>query len=132
MKSQLEQVGFNVKLDELEFPAAWLNTVFTNADYDMSIIGHVEPRDMGAVFGDPSYYLRYDNPEFRELLHQADVGTKQQQVYYMQKAARLLSEDAAADWLFLLPNLMVADKDITGLPKNAISESFDVSQLGRS
>ena len=132
VKSQLEQLGFHIKLDELEFPAAWLNTVFTNADYDMSIIGHVEPRDMGAVFGDPSYYLRYDNPKFRELLHQADVGTKQQQVYYMQKAARLLSEDAAADWLFLLPNLMVADKDITGLPKNAISESFEVSQLGRS
>ena len=50
----------------------------------------------------------------------------------MQKAARLLSADAAADFLFLLPNLMVADKDITGLPQNAISESFDVSQLGRA
>lgn len=87
---------------------------------------------MGAVFGDPSYYLRYDNPKFRELLQKADVGTKQQQIQYMQQAARLLSEDAAADWLFLLPNLMVADKDITGLPKNAISESFEVSQLGRS
>jgi peptide/nickel transport system substrate-binding protein len=50
----------------------------------------------------------------------------------MKKAARMLSEDAAADWLFLLPNLMVADKDVTGLPKNAISESFDVTDLARS
>ena len=40
VKSQLEQAGFKVKLDQLEFPAAWLTTVFKNADYDMSIIGH--------------------------------------------------------------------------------------------
>jgi peptide/nickel transport system substrate-binding protein len=117
---------------QLEFPAAWLTTVFTNADYDMSIVAHVEPRDMPTVFGDPKYYTRYDNPKFRALLAKADTGTQEQQVTYMKQAARLLSEDAAADWLFVLPNLMVADKDVTGLPKNAISESFDVTGLARS
>ena len=50
VKSQLEQVGLKVQIDQLEFPAAWLTTVFKNADYDMSIIAHVEPRDLGAVF----------------------------------------------------------------------------------
>jgi peptide/nickel transport system substrate-binding protein len=132
VKSQLEQSGFTVKLDQLEFPAAWLQTVFTNANYDMSIIAHVEPRDMGAVFGDPSYYTRYDNAQFRELLQQADTGSEDEQVQHMQEAARLLSEDAAGEFLFLLPNLMVADADITGLPENDITESLDVTQLGRS
>lgn len=132
VKSQLEQAGFKVNLDTLEFPAAWLTTVFKNADYDMSIIAHVEPRDMGAVFGDPTYYTRYNNPAFQKLLAEADAGTAEQQIVDMKAAARLLSEDAAADWLFLLPNLMVADKGITGLPKNAISESFDLSALGKS
>lgn len=131
VKSQLEEAGFTVELDQLEFPAAWLSTVFTNADYDMSIIAHVEPRDMGAVFGDPAYYTRYGTPEFRKLLEQADTASPEEQVDYMRQAARLLSEDAAADWLFLLPNLVVADAGITGLPQNAISESFDVTQLGR-
>ena len=131
VKSQLEQAGFTVKLDQLEFPAAWLTTVFTNADYDMSIVAHVEPRDMGAVFGNPDYYTRYDNPAFRKALAAADQGTLTQQVAQMKKAARLLSQDAAADWLFLLPNLTVADKGITGLPKNAIAESFDLSGLAR-
>ena len=50
----------------------------------------------------------------------------------MRAAARLLSKDAAADWLFLLPNLMVAKKDITGLPVNSVSESMDLTGLGRS
>jgi peptide/nickel transport system substrate-binding protein len=132
VKSQLEQVGFRVNLDQLEFPAAWLTTVFTNADYDMSIVAHVEPRDMGAVFGNPSYYTRYNNPALRQALAAADQGTATRQVQEMKRAARLLSQDAAADWLFLLPNLTVADKGITGLPKNAISESFDLSALARS
>ena len=132
VKSQLEQAGFKVKLDQLEFPAAWLSTVFENADYDMSMISHVEPRDMRAVFGDKNYYPRYDNPAFRELLDDADQGTEKEQVDGMKKAARLLSEDAAADWLFVLPNLIVADKGIEGLPENAISESFDLTGLARS
>jgi peptide/nickel transport system substrate-binding protein len=132
VKSQLEEVGLTVRLDQLEFPAAWLQTVFTDADYDMSIIAHVEPRDMGAVFGDPGYYTRYDNAEFRQLLQQADEGSEEEQVELMKQAAELLSEDAAAEWLFVQPNLMVADADITGLPENAISESFDVTDLARS
>lgn len=132
VKSQLEQAGFTVKLDQLEFPAAWLQTVFTDADYDMSIVAHVEPRDMGAVFGDPEYYTRYGKAELQDLLAKADAGTEEEQVEYMKEAAALLSEDAAADWLFLLPNLVVAESDVTGLPENAISESFDVTDLGRS
>jgi peptide/nickel transport system substrate-binding protein len=131
VKSQLEQAGFKVDIDQLEFPAAWLTTVFKNADYDMSIVAHVEPRDMGAVFN-PTYYTRYDDPTFAKYLAEADQGSEAEQVDFMKKAARRLSENAAADWLFLLPNLVVADKDITGLPVNAISESLDVTGLARS
>ncbi|MPZ67644.1 MAG: ABC transporter substrate-binding protein [Pseudonocardiaceae bacterium] len=132
VKSQLEQLGLKVKLDQLEFPAAWLNTVFNSADYDMSIIAHVEPRDMAAVFGDPKYYTGYGKPALRSLLQKADQGTPEEQVTYMKQAAEMLADDAAADWLFVQPNLIVADKDITGLPKNAISESFDFTHLGQS
>ena len=132
VKSQLEQAGFQVTLDQLEFPAVWLGTVFTDADYDMSIVAHVEPRDLPAVFGDPKYYTRYDNKQLQADLAAADSGTPDQQVTLMKKAARELSQDAAADFLFLLPNLMVAEKGITGLPKNAITESFVLRDLARS
>jgi peptide/nickel transport system substrate-binding protein len=131
VKSQLEQVGLKVQIDQLEFPAAWLTTVFKNADYDMSIISHVEPRDLGAVFS-PKYYTRYDDPTLQQELAAADSGDEATQVTEMKKAARRISEQAAADWLFLLPNLMVADKNVTGLPVNAITESFDLSKLSRS
>lgn len=131
VKSQLEQAGFRVSIDQLEFPAAWLTNVFQGGDYEMSIIAHVEPRDLPAVFGNPDYYIHYKNPQLATLLAAADEGDEAAQVENMKKAARLLSEDAASDWLFLLPNLMVTDADITGLPKNAISESLDLTALRR-
>jgi len=130
VKSQLAQVGINADIEPLEFPARWLDVVFTKGDYDLSIINHVEPRDM-SIFSDKSYYFRYDNPEFGKLLASADRGTEQEQVADLKQAAQLLSADAAADWLFLFPNLIVAKKGVTGLPKNAIAESFDFTGLAK-
>ncbi|MEV4576133.1 ABC transporter substrate-binding protein [Nonomuraea jabiensis] len=130
VKSQLAQVGITADIEPLEFPARWLDVVFKQGDYDLSIINHVEPRDMG-IFADKSYYFRYDNPEFGKLLASADEGTEQQQTDDLKKAAKLLSDDAAADWLFLFPNLIVGKKGVTGLPKNAIAESFDFTALSK-
>ena len=131
VKSQLEAVGFKVELDQLEFPAAWLTQVFKGGDFDMSIVAHVEPRDMKAVFGNPDYYTHYGTADIQALFKAADEGSAEDQVTNLKKAARLLAEDAAGDVLFLLPNLMVADKGITGLPKNAIAVAFDLSKLAK-
>ncbi len=131
VESMLEDAGFEVTVDTLEFPSAWLEEVFTAKDFDMSIVSHVEPRDMRAVFGDPDYYTSYGIPEVQALFDEADAGTEEEQVATMKEAAALISKDAAADFLFLLPNLIVADPDITGLPENAVSTSFDLSALAR-
>lgn len=131
VKSQLAEVGIDVTIDVLEFPARWVDEVFTKHDYDMSIISHVEPRDI-AIFGDPDYYFGYDSTEMQDLLASADAaGTPEQQVADLKKAARTLADDAAADWLFLIPYLVVADVDVEGLPENGISESFDVTAVSR-
>ncbi|GMA39267.1 ABC transporter substrate-binding protein [Mobilicoccus caccae] len=131
VKSDLEKVGFRVTLDQLEFPAGWVTEVMKNGDYDASIVAHVEPRDLPTLYGNPDYYLHYDNAEVRAALAKADAGDEQTQIATMREVARTISTDAASDWLFLLPNLMVADKDITGLPKNAVGESFDLTTLAR-
>jgi peptide/nickel transport system substrate-binding protein len=129
--SQLAEVGITAEIEPLEFPARWLDEVFTNADYDMSIVAHVEPRDIG-IFADPDYYFRYDNQEFQDLLAEADAATEDEQAEAMRDAARLLAEDAAADWLFLQPNLVVAAADVTGLPENRVGEPFDLTGISRS
>jgi len=129
--SQLQEVGITAEIEPLEFPARWLELVFTNADYDLSVIAHVEPRDITA-FGNPDYYFRYDSPEVQELLMAADQGAEDEQVENMQEVARIISEDAAADWLFLQPNLIVATAGVSGLPENRVGESFDLTTVSKT
>ncbi|HEX3816161.1 MAG TPA: ABC transporter substrate-binding protein [Mycobacteriales bacterium] len=124
--SALGQLGIKVHISELEFPARWLDVVFTKADYDMSIVSHVEPRDI-VQYGNPSYYWRYRSPQVTRWLAEADAGSPQQQITIMRRVARQISDDAASDWLFLLPNLMVERTGVTGIPVNAVSLSFDVT-----
>ncbi|MGI8576203.1 MAG: ABC transporter substrate-binding protein [Egibacteraceae bacterium] len=131
VKSQLEEVGVTANIDVLEFPARWLEVVFTNANYDMSIIAHVEPRDI-VTFGDPDYYWRYDNPDVQRLLEEADRADDATRDEKMKEVARTIAEEAAADWLFLLPNLIVATTDVQGLPENRVGEAFDLTELSRS
>ena len=47
----------------------------------------------------------------------------------MKEAAKVISQDAAADFLFLLPNLIVAKDGISGLPENATGESLRAYEL---
>jgi peptide/nickel transport system substrate-binding protein len=130
VESQLRQVGIHVHISELEFPARWLDVVFTKADYDLSIVAHVEPRDI-VQYGNPNYYWHYRSPQVARWLAEADAGTAGQQITLMRRVARRISDDAASDWLFLLPNLMVERKGVTGIPVNAISLSFDVTAAAK-
>ncbi|WP_220491055.1 ABC transporter substrate-binding protein [Tessaracoccus sp. MC1627] len=126
--AKLQEVGITVELDELEFPARWLDLVYTAHDYDMTIVAHVEPRDIGA-FANPEYYWGYDNPEFQELVTEADAGTPEEQVAKLRQAARILADDAAASWLFLLPNLIITTPEISGIQANQISLAFDLTTI---
>ncbi|MGW0176203.1 ABC transporter substrate-binding protein [Rhodococcus sp. NPDC003322] len=128
--SQLQQVGFRVQINPVEFPAVWLDQVFTRHDYQMSVIQHSEPHDI-VTFGNPKFYWGYDNPAVTALLAEADAADTADHVAKMRQVARTITDDAAADWLFLFPLLVVADSDLTGLPRNATSLAMDLSRVRR-
>ncbi|MCL2782937.1 MAG: ABC transporter substrate-binding protein [Propionibacteriaceae bacterium] len=126
--SQLKDVGITVNVSELDFPARWIDQVMVRGDYDMTIIAHVEPRDI-VKWADPTYYWHYNNPDFQALIAQADKASADDETDLMKQAARLLATDAAGDFLWLLPSLVVAAPDLTGIPENAISLSFDLTNI---
>lgn len=130
VKSQLQKIGVNADIEILEYPARWLAEVFTKKDYDMSLVRHTEPRDI-VTFGNEDYYWGYDDAQVQSLLKSADEGTEDEQVADMKQVARKISEDNAAIWLYLMPSLLVADKDVKGLPKNRVSEALDVTTISR-
>ena len=53
----------------------WLEQVYTNHDYDLTAVLHVEPRDIGN-YANPDYYWQYDSPEVQQLIADAKVDAR--------------------------------------------------------
>lgn len=126
--SQLRDIGVKVTTEELDF-TRWLDEVFTKGDYDMTIVAHVEARDLGK-FADKSYYWHYGDPKYASMYEAANQAANEDEgVEGMKAAAHYLAEQAAAIWLFALPNLVITKATITGIPQNATTLSFDLTTI---
>jgi peptide/nickel transport system substrate-binding protein len=126
--SQLADVGVTLTLEQVDFPK-WIDQVFLNADYDLSVISHVEARDINQ-YGNPEYYWRYDDAETQDLLAQAEAEPDEaaSNELYTQVQERI-SDQSVNVFLYLLPRLQVVQEGITGYPKNTYSLAYDVTQL---
>ncbi len=126
--SQLADVGITVEIQTVEF-SVWLEQVYTNADYDLTAVLHVEPRDI-ANYANPDYYWRYDSPEVQQLIGDAKVApTQDEATELLKQAARQISEDSPVDWLLLGADLTVARQGVTGYPLNDTASRFDASGI---
>nr|WP_051067231.1 ABC transporter substrate-binding protein [Corynebacterium ciconiae] len=130
--SQLRDIGLDVSIRSTEFPAVWLNEVMKQQDYDISLVMHIEPRDIPQLFGNPDYYLGFDSPTVHELLAQADRGSEDEQVRYMKEAVDQIMAEAGADTLFNFPNIVVSDRDITGVRAERITEGLELATIHRT
>lgn len=126
--SQLRSVGFNPIIESTEFPAVWLAQVMGQQDYDMSLIAHVEPRDVPTLFG-AGYYLGFSDSATQELLAMADSSDNE--VALMQKAVDNIMEQAAANTLMNVANIVVMHPGITGVDPNVVSGALDLAVIGR-
>ena len=114
----LQQAGVKVKLENLEW-ARWLDEVYKNRQYDLTIVSHVEPMDMG-IYAKDDYYFQYKSPEFQAIMTKADRAVTQEEQYrQLQAAQRKLAEDAVNGYLFELAKLGVAKKGLKGLWSNS-------------
>lgn len=126
----LGEVGFDVTITPVTWEE-WLDRVFTKADYDLTIVCHIERNDM-AIYANPDYYFRFDNAEYQALVSAAGAAaTPKERTDNLRKAARILSEESASDWLWLMPSLQVAKRDVAGLMKNSVGDSYYVARIER-
>jgi len=126
----LDDVGFDVSIRPVTWEE-WLDRVFTKADYDLTIVCHIERNDM-AIYANPDYYFRFDDAEYRDLIASASAAaTPRLRTDSLRAAARLLSERSASDWLWLIPNLQVAKRDVAGVVKSSVGDSYYVARIER-
>lgn len=115
LRSQLSRIGIDLSVNTVEF-STWLQDVHANGDYDLSLVDHAESHDF-YKWTQPDYYYHYDNPQVQALYAKALAATNDKDsARYLKQAARMVSEDAPADWLFAYRVSVAQVKGVTGFP----------------
>lgn len=117
LTSQLADAGIQLTVNRVEF-SAWLSDVYTNHDYDLSLVDHNESHDF-ASWTNPDYYFGYNNATVQSLYKQAIASTDETQAdSLLAQAAKQVSQDAAADWLFNFRVVSVWNDSVKNFPVN--------------
>lgn len=108
---QLARIGIKLKIEVIQW-GQWIERVFKNADYDLTVIGHAEPFDID-IYARPEYYFRYNNPQFQQLIRQAESEMNEEnrrKIY--ATAQRMLADDFVCVYLFVYPALPAMKKEV--------------------
>ena len=127
--SQLAKIGINAKLQNVEW-AQWLSNTFGGPhNYDMTIISHVEPFDLGN-FAKPNYYWGYQSAKFNDLYNkykQTPRAAERNKI--LADIQKLIAEESVHVFLYQPQWVTVANKNIKGLWRDMPIFVNDVASL---
>ena len=126
--SMLDKVGIKAKLQNVEW-AQWLSGTYGNKNYDMTIISHVEPFDLGN-FSRPGYYWNYESTKFNALYDKyKQTANAAERNKILGDIQRLVADDAVHGYLYQPQWVTVANKNVKGLWANMPIFVNDLSTL---
>jgi len=129
--AQLREVGIETTIENVEW-AQWLEQVFKGKDFDLTIVSHTEPLDMG-IYAREDYYFQYNNENFNGLMEAFNKETDPDQRDIMLKQGQMLiSEDYVNGFLFQLAKTGVANSKINGLWENQPTQANDLTGVSWS
>ena len=129
--AQLAKIGIVAKIENVEW-AQWLSGTYTNKNYDLTIISHVEPFDLGN-YAKPGYYWGYESPKFTELFDKIQNAPRAaDRAKLLGDAQRMLANEAVHGYLYQPQWITVANKGLKGLWKDMPVFVNDVSALSWS
>lgn len=115
---QWKAIGLDVKLEIVEW-GTWLERVYTQRDYDISIIGLAGRLDPHAIFvryttDNSRNFFNFSNTRFDQLVERGlkTVDEERQQVY--KEAQAILAEELPGIFIMDPPQLAVMAKRIQG------------------
>lgn len=126
--SELRDIGIEAEIIPVEW-ADWLKQVFTEKDYDLSIVSHTEPNDID-IYSRKDYYFNYDNPAFDKVIEELNLTSdeaKRKELY--GQAQKILADDAVVGFLFELPKIGIWDAKVEGLWENSPIQANDLTKV---
>jgi peptide/nickel transport system substrate-binding protein len=123
----LKAVGISVTDKVVAWPL-WLSQVFEGKNFDMTIINHVEARDV-ANYATPGYYWNYaGTSQVAALLNAGNAAPAAAgQVARYTQVLKIITGDAVNVWLYNPDTITVVKKGVKGLPTSGHSESFNLA-----
>ncbi|WP_339637067.1 ABC transporter substrate-binding protein [uncultured Sulfitobacter sp.] len=114
IQNQLAEAGIDAKVENVEW-GFWIDEVYKQKNYDMTIIAHTSPNDMGNFARGPDYFYGYDNAEMTALWEQITTEVdpaKRDEL--LKQGQQMLSDQSVHAFLFQLPLLGVFREGVEG------------------
>ncbi|PZF56796.1 ABC transporter substrate-binding protein [Curtobacterium sp. MCSS17_008] len=128
LQSALRKVGVTVEINTISADE-WYSKVYQQHDFEATLQEHVNDRDV-VFYGDPDFYFGYDDAGVQQAIADAErAESEDQQTELLEQANEQIVQDAASAWLYLYPQIVVSDKDVTGYWKNGLNSQFPVSGI---
>ena len=106
--------------------------VFKGKDYDLTIVSHTEPFDIG-IYGRDDYYFAYKSDAFKGVMEKLNAETDTQKRYaLMREAQEIIAEDAVNGYLFQLAKSGVWNAKVNGLWENSPVQANDLTGVSWS
>ncbi|MHB1737921.1 MAG: ABC transporter substrate-binding protein [Actinomycetes bacterium] len=125
--AELNAVGIRTTIKNIQWPL-WISQVFLHGDFQLTIVDHVEARDVGN-YANCGYYWKYAQcSQVASMLSAAQAATSQSgMVSGYQQILTKITAAAVNDWLYNPDQITVAKANIVGLPTSGRTESFDLT-----
>jgi peptide/nickel transport system substrate-binding protein len=129
IQANLDAIGIKTTIKDVAFPL-WLSSVFEKSDFQLTIIDHVEARDI-ANYANCDYYWKYAGCKtVAKMLSKAETATTASKTNALFGAiAKYINADAVNDWLYNPDSVTVAAQDLVGVPSAFNGEAFDLQFL---
>ncbi|MFD2841261.1 ABC transporter substrate-binding protein [Populibacterium corticicola] len=129
--SDLAAVGVTLELSPFD-DAAWYEQVYTNKDYETTLMNHNNPRDV-LWYANPDFYWQYDNAEVQDLKVKSDeAASEAEQTELIHQLSGIIAQEAPSAWLFQAPQIRVSKANITGFSADKNAEPFYVANIVRT
>ncbi|WP_248305187.1 ABC transporter substrate-binding protein [Devosia sp. 1566] len=123
LQAEYAKIGVTVNINIIT-ANEWYTKVYQSHDFQATLQEHVNHRDI-VFYGNPEFYWGYNNPEVVELIASAEAAASEaEQTQKLTEANRIIAEDAASNWLYLYPQIVVSAANVTGYPTNGLNAQF--------
>ncbi|MFO7709584.1 MAG: ABC transporter substrate-binding protein [Desulfobacterales bacterium] len=124
----LGQIGIKLKIEIVEW-GFWLDRIFKQKEFELSMIGHAEAWDIG-IYANPNYYFQYDSQEFRDAYANAlKAATEEEKAKWFGRCQEIVAEDAVNGFLFLAPALSAMKAGLNNWWKDYPTIALDCTQV---